>query len=313
MLEELNKIRFARFRMEMEAVDPLRLPPYKGSTFRGAFGNTFKRLVCVKRDLECASCLIQQQCVYYYVFETPMDVGAEDGRGYTFAPHPFVIEPPEETQEHYEPGSLLKVGLVLVGRSLNYLAHFIYAFDEMGNHGLGQGRGKVALKRVYALGRDEEQLIYTVEDGKLDNRYPVFEGPRGGETVGQQIRLRLHTPTRLKEGGKLSDSVGFPLLVRRLLRRTSDLARFHCQAELALDYHAWIARSEQVAVASSDLRWHDWERYSHRQETKMQMGGVVGEICYQGDLEPFMPLLRLGEELHVGKGTGFGLGRYEIL
>jgi CRISPR/Cas system endoribonuclease Cas6 (RAMP superfamily) len=42
------------------------------------------------------------------------------------------------------------------------------------------------------------------------------------------------------------------------------------------------------------------------------MGGVVGEAVYEGDLGPFAPLLALGEVLHVGKGTGFGLGRYEI-
>ena len=52
MLNELRKIRYARFRLEMNAVSQLRLPPYKGSTFRGAFGHTFKQLVCVKRDLD---------------------------------------------------------------------------------------------------------------------------------------------------------------------------------------------------------------------------------------------------------------------
>ncbi len=66
MLNELRKIRYARFRLEMTAVSRLKLPPYKGSTFRGAFGHTFKRLVCVKRDLDCSTCLISDRCVYYF-------------------------------------------------------------------------------------------------------------------------------------------------------------------------------------------------------------------------------------------------------
>jgi CRISPR/Cas system endoribonuclease Cas6 (RAMP superfamily) len=33
---------------------------------------------------------------------------------------------------------------------------------------------------------------------------------------------------------------------------------------------------------------------------------------YEGDLGPFLPLLRLGELLHVGKHATFGLGRYEV-
>jgi hypothetical protein len=306
MAQELRKIRYARFCLDMEAMDRLRLPPYKGSTFRGAFGNTFKRLVCVKRDLECATCLIRPQCVYYYVFETPYQ--GEPARGYTFAPHPFVIEPPEETREVYEPGEKLKVGLVLIGKALDYLAYFIYAFEEMGQRGLGQGRGKATLKQVWA----GQRLIYNAGEGRLDAQYPVCEGPPAFPAPEDRLCLRLQTPTRLKEGGRFTDRLDFPLLVRSLLRRSSDLVRFHCGAELGLDYRAWIERAAQVQTVESRLRWQDWERYSHRQGQKMQMGGVVGEVRYAGELGPFLPLLWLGADVHVGKGTGFGLGRYEI-
>ena len=42
------------------------------------------------------------------------------------------------------------------------------------------------------------------------------------------------------------------------------------------------------------------------------MGGFEGEITFEGALEPFMPLIKAGEVLHVEKGTGFGLGQYEV-
>lgn len=57
---------------------------------------------------------------------------------------------------------------------------------------------------------------------------------------------------------------------------------------------------------------HESERYSARQDAKLKMGGVVGEATYEGDLAPFTLLLALGEVLHVGKGTGMGLGRHEV-
>ena len=101
--------------------------------------------------------------------------------------------------------------------------------------------------------------------------------------------------------------------MRALLRRISDLTRFHCSAELELDDDQWIARAEKVQTAAVNTRWYDWERYSLRQEQKMKLGGLVGDVVFTGDVEAFMPLLRLGADLHVGKGTGFGLGRYEIL
>ena len=50
----------------------LRLPPYKGSTFRGAFGIAFKRAVCIVQHGDCARCLVRAQCVYPYIFDTPV-------------------------------------------------------------------------------------------------------------------------------------------------------------------------------------------------------------------------------------------------
>ena len=44
----------------------------------------------------------------------------------------------------------------------------------------------------------------------------------------------------------------------------------------------------------------------------MKMGGFVGEITFEGGIGPFMPLIRASEVLHVGKGTSFGLGKYEM-
>jgi hypothetical protein len=39
MLGELSKVRFARFRFHLKAQTSLCLPPYKGSTLRGGFGD----------------------------------------------------------------------------------------------------------------------------------------------------------------------------------------------------------------------------------------------------------------------------------
>ena len=44
----------------------------------------------------------------------------------------------------------------------------------------------------------------------------------------------------------------------------------------------------------------------------MMMGGFIGPITFEGDFEVFLPFLLPGEYLHVGKGTSFGLGKYEI-
>jgi hypothetical protein len=39
--------------------------------------------------------------------------------------------------------------------------------------------------------------------------------------------------------------------------------------------------------------------------------GFMGEIDYEGDFVPFWPYIRLGEYVHVGKGSSF-VRRYEV-
>ena len=40
----------ARYRVTFEAIEPLALPEYLGSTLRGAFGGAFRRLCCLAPD-----------------------------------------------------------------------------------------------------------------------------------------------------------------------------------------------------------------------------------------------------------------------
>ena len=74
-----------------------------------------------------------------------------------------------------------------------------------------------------------------------------------------------------------------------------------------------MAAAERVETVRARAGWVDWKRYSRRQRRKMNLGGVVGEMTYRGDLEPFWPLLLLGQLVHVGKATVFGNGQYELV
>ena len=127
------------------------------------------------------------------------------------------------------------------------------------------------------------------------------------------MRLNFITPTRIKFGGKYTDNVEFSIIFRNLLRRISLLSYFHCNEELDLDYKGMIKKAEEVRTLEKDVRWIDIERYSTRQGRRMKIGGFVGEAFYEGELSPFLPFLRLGEFVHLGKGTSFGLGKYRIV
>ncbi len=315
-------IEYAQFGFRLTANEPLVLPAYKGSTLRGGFGHAFKRVVCAVKNKECPDCLLKEKCIYSYVFETPPPSDTKIMRKYKAAPHPFVIEPPPEKRRGYNPGDEITFGLTLVGRAIDYIPYFIYTFDELGKIGIGKGKAKYELKTVTSRqpavkNTDNGKIIYSSETKTLksfeasfiDVGTPTLE--KGGK--GGFIELNFLTPTRILYDGHLTLDLEFHILIRNLLRRLSLLYYFHCNGDSSeWDFKGMIEKAKEVKVREKNLRWYDWERYSARQDTRMKMGGFVGEITFEGDIEPFMHLIKAGEILHVGKGTGFGLGKYCI-
>jgi hypothetical protein len=84
-------------------------------------------------------------------------------------------------------------------------------------------------------------------------------------------------------------------------------------AEPHLDYKGLVQRANDVKMIDSNLHWFDWKRYSARQDRKILMGGMVGEVTYAGALGEFLPLVEFCEKTHVGKQTAFGLGRIAVI
>ena len=76
-----------------------------------------------------------------------------------------------------------------------------------------------------------------------------------------------------------------------------------------MDFKGLIEESKKVKVVDLKIHWVENTRFSYRQERDISMGGVSGSIEFTGDIDPFMPFLEIGEYLHVGKGTAFGLGK----
>lgn len=168
----------ARFRFILKVIENLNLPPYKGAVFRGAFGSVFRKIVCITKNKDCASCLLKEKCVYAYVFETPPPADSRLMRKYLSAPHPFVLTPPLEDDRTYDSGELMAFELTLIGRSVDYLPYFIYTFDELGKIGLGKSRGKFVLERVSIIENTEEKVIYAEKEKILrsfDKRVNLWE------------------------------------------------------------------------------------------------------------------------------------------
>lgn len=320
-----HSFHLAKYELSLEAGEEgLSLPPYKGSTLRGGFGAVFKRIACSLRHTGCQACLLQSSCPYAYIFETAPPPGAEALRNYSSIPRPFILEPPLETKTEYAPGEKLHFSLILIGKAISYLPYFIVAFRELGEVGIGRQRKKFRLDQIRAIHpvSGANEIIYQAQEQLVRNVDLTWQCDIGKTLVDskdvpefqavRKIYLDFQTMTRLKFEEKFVRRVEFHMLIRSLLRRFSSLAYFHHGWEPELDFAGLIERAAAVRLVQDQTRWVDWERYSSRQGSKMNMGGVAGRVEYEGDLDEFMPLLRLGELIHVGKGAVFGMGKFII-
>lgn len=328
------KILYKRFTFIMEAKEEIHLPSYKGSTFRGAFGTQFKRVACALKKEDCRDCLLKQKCVYAYIFESHSPDEANILGRVNSIPHPFVIEPPEEEKQRYLAGQTFSIGLILIGEAIQYLPYFIYTFDLLGKNGVGRGRGSCQLQEAYTVStQGDTKLIYCSKTRKVESFseecidlsqsvLTVMEEKalNSINNVPEEITLRFLTPTRLKYGGKLTIDLEFHVFIRQLLRRLFLLRHYYGKDRLSdaklsgEGYHRiLIDNARSTGIKESNLQWCDWERYSRRQDTRMKLGGFVGDIVYTGAISPFYPFIEAGKILHVGKGTSFGLGKYMIV
>jgi len=311
----------ARFAVFFRPESHLYLPGYKGAAFRGGFGYVFKSIVCPTHDIDCLHARLGNRCIYSDVFETPVPSGSTVMRKYPHAPHPFVLTPPLDRRSHFTGEHELCLELTLVGRAIDWIAYFICTLEELGRRGVGPQRGRYRIERVESLDGDapassgKGTVIYDGMRRKVVGTPHII---RVGDTSASpegaaKLALSFITPARIVSGERLATSLPFVALFRSLLRRLALLTYFHCGGTVTASFlRELIKAAEAVQTRESKLRWRDWKRFSTRQQTEMKLGGLVGEVWYEGELSPFLPYLRAGVFTHVGKATSFGLGKYML-
>lgn len=326
----LKSFSLARFRFILEPEDRLALHPRNpGNTLRGAFGATFKRLVCPTPG-ECReTCRLKATCPYGQIFEPSPPPGTDRLSLNQDIPRPFILRPPNQAQPVADASRPLPFDLHLIGLAIEYFPYFLITFRELEQQGLGLGRGRFEIIRVLTLhspsplrgeGEGEgETEIYSSKD-HLVRPSPhrlTFEDCRRLATEqfttnSERITLCFLTPTHLKAGGQIISRPDFHHLMKRLRDRINALAHFYCHDRLDIDHKGFGHRAEAVRTVRCHMRWEDRDRRSWKTGQTHEMGGFVGEATYEGALDEFLPLLILGQYTHIGKYAVWGNGQYEI-
>lgn len=319
-LNLLFNMEIIKLRFHFQAKQPIYLPDYKGATFRGAMGKTFKNIVCMVSVKSCESCLMKDSCPYFNLFETPND-GTLQNYQSEKAPKPFVIEPTLTKQKLFRPGEGFSMDLILFGRAIKYAPYFVLFFDEIGRkQGVGKWLhdkwGRYQLIKVTDLSDKEEKIYYlenTIYEENLSN-YSVLDLAGHRFDKSSLLLLNFLTYTRMVHKGNIlerhnKNHLNFSILLSSIYRRATLLHYFHQHKHISTFSDIVV---NPVAKHNSTLTFEDWEHYSNRQRSKLKSGGFIGSIVFSGNWHPWYPLLKLGELLHIGNMTTFGLGKYTL-
>lgn len=297
-----NKFCYSKTVFSLIAQEDMIFPLVKTSMLRGSFGCVFKKFNCANRRAKsCEGCLLKETCLYSYIFE---------GKTNSQTTKPYVIDTQNDKRREIKKGETFSFSLTLFGRAIEYLPHFIFAFIEIGKLGITKKKYKFDLVEV----KDSKGNI-VFQNNKIiasSSKEDWELMPQNNSETTSLIELDFITPLRLTNYGDLVTDVSFEHIIKALTRRITNLSKEHCGYDVKIDYKFLIEEAKNIKKVKNELVWQDWTRYSSRQHSFMEFGGLVGKVVFEGNLGPFMQYLQIGEAIHIGKNCVFGNGKYNI-
>ena len=260
---------------------PSTITPHRfiGSTLRGAFGVSLKKVVCINPSFNCEGCFAKENCLYYDFFEEK-----NQAHKYRFD---FELDP-----KNYN------FSLYLFEDAATKLPYVVSALHKMLTEiGLGVNRDKFEIDSMVC----NDKTIYKDEKFNLKDIKTQLFTPN---ELPKKIILSLVTPLRMKYQNRLLNKK--PPLEILLYSIQNRLTQIKNEPKIKLTFTPSY-KEDHVRV-----RFHDQTRRSNRQKTKLQIGGILGEIAYEEIDQKSVILLKLAEIVGVGKQTVFGMGKVKV-
>ena len=306
---------FTVLQITLRAVEEVHLPPFPGSKLEGAFGRALYHLACTQLHREtCIGCPLQAICPYGLTYQPHLPAEIQASSLGT-PPRPVVFRVPHTTDVLLHAGDTFTFGLTVMGAALTQLPYLLAALREVGAGGLGQLRGVLELTEVQSLNPYTNETVTLLREGQLSvNLHPiVLNADQLPLVPDKEITLDLHSLMNIQVDGRTAKNLYFPVLVRALQRRISNLEQIYGgRRSMGQDFTALPYLAKQIETVQHDLRPVTQARKGSRPSQRAMMHGWMGTLSYAGDLHPFSALLRYGEQLGVGKWAHFGAGLYSV-
>jgi len=271
-------IKYHHIEVKIESTD--RPTYFMGSALRGAFGYALKRVVCINPSFKCEECFAKGECLFYEFFEEKN----------SFHKYRFDIELGSDKFDF---------GLYIFNSACNDLLYILSSLEKLLREiGVGADRYKFNNFSIYLNGKE----IYN-SDGfqKIDSSPKTFQN----QDYFRDIKLEILTPIRIKRDNRLlKKSLELEDILTSIYKREEKL--FFNRDIYKLNY------TPSYTTTLKRLQYKPLLRRSNRQDRKLKVDGIIGEMAILNIDKRSFELLKLGEIIGVGKQSVFGLGKIRV-
>ena len=296
VLDRTSEFAFTELKIQATFTEPTDLPAFKGSTFHGGFGWA----------LEAVS--QQLQTMLYR---------PTDEKGHT-QPKPFIIVPPDTNQQRFREGETFTFTVKLLSTACELLDDICAALFLWQELGLGPSRSKFAIQAIDMILPNEDLRIFQRGQPRYLMPQPLMLAPYLENTAttcnllsSSQIEVMVNftTPVQLiKQGVRYTSAPPLDILQWFILHRAAGLMAAWSPAGVK-DFNHYSPEASNLTPQCLSQHIFHVDRYSKTQEQRHPLPGFTGCWVYQIHEPNTLLLLKLAEQLHIGKKSSFGFGR----
>ncbi|MBM3268583.1 MAG: CRISPR system precrRNA processing endoribonuclease RAMP protein Cas6 [Candidatus Sericytochromatia bacterium] len=308
--QALSGLRFARLVVRLRAVDAGHLREFPGSFLYGMLKSTTYLASCGPGFDTCDGCLLQTVCPYPDLWGANTAGASTEDQA-----RPLVLSLPTDPGR-FATGDRMEFGITVFGTALQRVPYLVAGAAFMAGEGLGRDRVRFETESVNVLdAQGASSLLWSADEpGCLAREVPaqrLAELPL--DSGGADVTIRIPDGAILRDRGVLVGDAPAPKLLARYIRdRYNRLVQHFGGEAIGPDFDVFAA-ADGVEIIRSATEAVTHVRWSAKQERVIKIHAIRGTVTYGGaGLADLLPLLRMGEIVHVGKYATLGLGRYLI-
>ncbi len=317
------------------------IPELKGSTLRGMFKTSLRRVCCALRQGRCEECMLARKCAYAMLTEHRTETGENTVL-------PYAISNAELEDDADGRGRRFAFDFLLVGSAVAYFPYVVYSFSQWAKLDVGRFQPLVSDEELSRLGppqrwpkeaRPRGRLCLDwVQQGAGDGRKEVCstDGLLTEPDVGvltwevepgivkHRVEIEFLSPTRILrkiavDGGRKKktligpESFDFGIFFRALVTRFSGLYQYFGHGDEDFGRSAWESLKEDVEgveIEENELRLEKVRRYRGNMTRWTHLDGFVGRVVFKNVSGALIPWIQAGEVLQIGKFPTMGFGEY---